>query len=97
MRGGEGEGEGGTDLHAKIRVRHSSIDGKFSEWPSTIFSHGVEDGFGLEASRFQRGARNVAFLRVGCDADFLAVSFEFSGKDGMGEDLQIVPRASSYQ
>jgi hypothetical protein len=59
-----------TNLHAEIRVRHSAIHGQFSKRSPTILGHSVEDGFGLEASRFQRGARDVAFLRIGSDADF---------------------------
>ena len=59
-----------TNLHAEIRVRHSAIHGQFSKRSPTILGHSVEDGFGLETGCFQRGARDVAFLRVRSDADF---------------------------
>jgi len=69
--GGRQEGKGETNLHAEIGVRHSAVNSQFSKWSSTVFGHRVKDCFGLEAGCFKRGARNVAFLRIGCDANFI--------------------------
>jgi hypothetical protein len=62
---------GKTNLHAEIGVRHSAVNSQFSKWSTTVLCHRVENGFGLETGCFKGGARNVAFLGVGCDADWI--------------------------
>lgn len=41
---------------------------------SAILLHGVEDGFGLEASSLESGSGDMALLGVRCDPEYRALS-----------------------
>lgn len=54
----------GLRLHAECGIAHSAIHLQLGKLVAAVELHGIEDGLGLEADGFQRGARNVAALGV---------------------------------
>ena len=64
-----------THLHTKIRVRHAAINSKITKLVPAVLFHRIQDSFGLKASRFECGTRNMTLLRVLSYTDFSHVSY----------------------